>query len=440
MSQKPEASSGPAPDTCRYTTMAVLDGADARMSHSQTNRSPLTTKAAGTRMCGATLAAHRVWAATSTIEQTDVAINMAGSALKSSEVRNNASRVALPPTNWAVTAAAQAMAVRIDRVVVDMSQSCYATNPVKPRNGRANPGADVVTALNAPKRHFWRRSPRRPRISIRQATRRRPRRCRPSRCPTTGSPLAPGALFAGRYRMVASLGRGVVGEVWHADDLVVGTPVALKVIDLTIAESRARILEEVRLARRITHPAVCRVFDVGETEHRVFYSMELVDGEDAATLLRHAGHLPAEKVADIGRQLCDGLAAAHAQGALHRALKPANILIDDKGLVRITDFGIVAPSRRTGCVSQQQRVSGARATDARRARCRRERICSRSASSSTSCWWAGRRLPAYWTAALRSARARWSRMWTRGSNGRSWPRCPPIRHDGLRRRPPWRSC
>jgi tetratricopeptide (TPR) repeat protein len=144
--------------------------------------------------------------------------------------------------------------------------------------------------------------------------------------------------------MVASLGRGVVGEVWLADDLVVGTPVALKVIDLTIAESRARILEEVRLARRITHPAVCRVFDVGETEHRVFYSMELVEGEDAATLLRHAGHLPAEKVADIGRQLCDGLAAAHAQGALHRALKPANILIDDKGLVRITDFGIVAPA------------------------------------------------------------------------------------------------
>ncbi len=84
-------------------------------------------------MCGATLAAQRVWAATSTIEQTDVAINIAGSALKSSEVRNNASRVALPPTNWAVTAAAQAMAVRIDRVVVDMSQSCYATNPVKPR-------------------------------------------------------------------------------------------------------------------------------------------------------------------------------------------------------------------------------------------------------------------------------------------------------------------
>ncbi len=188
--------------------------------------------------------------------------------------------------------------------------------------------------------------------------------------PDDGAPLAPGALFAGRYRMVASLGRGVVGEVWHADDLVVGTPVALKVIDLTIAESRARILEEVRLARRITHPAVCRVFDVGETEHRVFYSMELVDGEDAATLLRHAGHLPAEKVADIGRQLCDGLAAAHAQGALHRALKPANILIDDNGLVRITDFGIVAPdaAAEPDASAAGSEVSGARATDAWRAR------------------------------------------------------------------------
>ena len=140
--------------------------------------------------------------------------------------------------------------------------------------------------------------------------------------------------------MVASLGRGVTGEVWRADDLVVGTPVALKVIGSTGADGRTRILDEVRLARRITHPAVCRVFDIGESDGRVFYSMELIDGEDVATLLRHVGRLPPERVADIGRQLCDGLAAAHAQGVLHRALKPANILVDDNGLIRITDFGI----------------------------------------------------------------------------------------------------
>jgi len=156
--------------------------------------------------------------------------------------------------------------------------------------------------------------------------------------------LVPGTLFAGRYRLVASLGRGVTGEVWRAEDLVLGTPVALKVIGSAGPASRARILEEVRLARRITHPAVCRVFDIGETDNRVFYSMELIDGEDVATLLRRVGRLPAERVAHIGRQVCEGLAAAHAQGVLHRALKPANILIDDDGCVRITDFGMAVTS------------------------------------------------------------------------------------------------
>jgi serine/threonine-protein kinase len=168
------------------------------------------------------------------------------------------------------------------------------------------------------------------------------RRHRPSLGSEHGpaGPVLPGTLFADRYRMVTCLGRGGIGEVWRADDLVVATPVALKIIDSITPESRARILEEVRLARRITHPAVCRVFDVGETEGCVFYSMELIDGEDVATLLRRAGRLPAEKVAEIGRQLCEGLAAAHAQGVLHRDLKPSSVLIDDKGSVRITDFGI----------------------------------------------------------------------------------------------------
>ena len=102
----------------------------------------------------------------------------------------------------------------------------------------------------------------------------------------------------------------------------------------------AGILNEVRLARTITHPAVCRVFDVGEANGEVFFSMELVRGEDLAALIRRVGRLPSEKVVDIGRQLCAGLAAAHAEGVLHRDLKPANVLIDQNGQVRITDFGI----------------------------------------------------------------------------------------------------
>ncbi len=93
---------------------------------------------------------------------------------------------------------------------------------------------------------------------------------------TTAAPFAPGEVFAGRYRMITRIGRGGMGDVWRADDLVLGTAVALKVIDSTGSEARERILNEVRLARQITHPAVCRVFDVGEAAGWIFFSMELV--------------------------------------------------------------------------------------------------------------------------------------------------------------------
>src|SRR5688572_2906745 len=179
--------------------------------------------------------------------------------------------------------------------------------------------------------------------------------------------FTPGEMFAGRYRMITRIGRGGMGDVWHADDLVLETPVALKLINSTNPQARARLLNEVRLARQITHPAVCRVFDVGEAGGGVFYSMELVRGEDLASLLRRVGRLSSEKVTDIARQLCSGLAAAHAQGVLHRDLKPANILVDDEGMVRITDFGIAIPRAeanrhlRTGTpryMAPEQRVQG----------------------------------------------------------------------------------
>src|SRR4249920_3698010 len=97
---------------------------------------------------------------------------------------------------------------------------------------------------------------------------------------STTSEFAPGYVFAGRYRMITRIGRGGMGDVWRADDLVLNTTVALKFITSTGPEARARILNEVRLARRITHPAVCRVFDFGEADGQVFYSMELVAGEE----------------------------------------------------------------------------------------------------------------------------------------------------------------
>ena len=152
--------------------------------------------------------------------------------------------------------------------------------------------------------------------------------------------FVPGEVFAGRYRMVELIGRGGMGDVWRASDLVLETEVALKVIESASSAARERIFTEVRLARQITHPAVCRVFDVGESDGVIFFSMELVRGEDLAALLRRVGRLPQEKVVEIGRQLCAGVAAAHAQGVLHRDLKPANVLVDDAGFVRISDFGI----------------------------------------------------------------------------------------------------
>src|SRR5205085_9326965 len=124
--------------------------------------------------------------------------------------------------------------------------------------------------------------------------------------------VAAGDIFARRYLMVSRIGRGGMGDVWRADDLVLQTPVALKLIDARTPQARQRVLNEVRLARQITHPAVCRVFDVGETDDGLaFYSMELVDGEDLASLIRRVGRLPSPKVVDVARQLCGGLAAAH---------------------------------------------------------------------------------------------------------------------------------
>jgi serine/threonine-protein kinase len=94
------------------------------------------------------------------------------------------------------------------------------------------------------------------------------------------------------------------------------------------------------LARQVSHPNVCRVYDIGEADGLTFLSMEYVDGEDLATLLRRIGRLPASKALEIARRLCAGLAAAHDKGVLHRDLKPGNVMLDKRGNVLITDFGL----------------------------------------------------------------------------------------------------
>jgi len=152
-----------------------------------------------------------------------------------------------------------------------------------------------------------------------------------------------GMLLVDRYRIVGLLGRGGMGEVYRAEDLKLGQPVALKFlpVDMEKNDSRlARLLNEVRLARQVSHPNVCRVYDVDEVDGSHFMAMEYVDGEDLASLLRRIGRLPHEKALEISRQICAGLGAAHDQGILHRDLKPANVMIDGRGRVKLADFGL----------------------------------------------------------------------------------------------------
>ena len=161
--------------------------------------------------------------------------------------------------------------------------------------------------------------------------------------PLDDARFAPGRIFASRYRIVSLLGRGAMGEVYRADDLRLGQSVALKLMSEAIAHRRdslQRLTDEVRLARGISHPNVCRVYDIGYAEGWHYLSMEYVDGETLASLLRRIGQPLGAKGLEMARQLSTGLGAAHACGVLHRDLKPANIMIDGRGQVRILDFGL----------------------------------------------------------------------------------------------------
>ena len=157
----------------------------------------------------------------------------------------------------------------------------------------------------------------------------------------------PGVLVADRYRILGLIGKGGMGEVYRAHDLTLGQHVALKFLPENTAaddSSKARFYNEVRTARQVSHPNVCRVFDIGDVNGQPYISMEYVDGEDLSALLRRIGRLPGEKALEIARKLCAGLGAAHDRGVLHRDLKPANIMIDSRGQVLIMDFGLAAVS------------------------------------------------------------------------------------------------
>ena len=167
--------------------------------------------------------------------------------------------------------------------------------------------------------------------------------------------FTPGTVLAERYRVIGLVGRGGMGEVYRADDLKLGQPVALKFLPDRLSADRTlldRFFSEVRTARSVAHPNVCRVYDIGEVDGRHFISMEYVDGEDLASLLRRIGRLPQDKALELSRQLCAGLAAAHDRGVLHRDLKPANVMVDGRGRARIMDFGLAVAVAETGTAAE----------------------------------------------------------------------------------------
>src|SRR6476619_7176553 len=125
---------------------------------------------------------------------------------------------------------------------------------------------------------------------------------RPSSDSLDGAQFVPGTMLADRYRIVGLLGRGGMGEVYRAEDLKLGQPVALKFLPNEVthhADRLARFHQEVRLARQVTHPNVCRVYDIGETDGQHFLSMEYIDGEDLASLLRRIGRLPSDQALEL---------------------------------------------------------------------------------------------------------------------------------------------
>ena len=159
---------------------------------------------------------------------------------------------------------------------------------------------------------------------------------------TGAAPDIAGAL-ASRYEILDSLGEGGMGLVYRVRDRETAEVLALKLLRPEIARDPAmmeRFKDEIRLARRITHKNVCRIYDFNRVNDLVYITMEYVDGESLRAYLKRAGKLSPERVIDLARQIAAGLGEAHAQGVVHRDLKPDNVILARDGMVRLMDFGI----------------------------------------------------------------------------------------------------
>ncbi|HVW41645.1 MAG TPA: serine/threonine-protein kinase [Amycolatopsis sp.] len=149
-------------------------------------------------------------------------------------------------------------------------------------------------------------------------------------------------VIAGRYAVLAELGRGGMGVVWRAEDQVIGRHVAIKELNLPNGDtvSAERIMREVRTGGRLNDPAVVTVYDVVSEGGSTYIVMELVEAPTLSDLVRRNGPLPPAQAASIGQQVLSALQAAHDAGVVHRDVKPGNIMVAPNGRVKLTDFGI----------------------------------------------------------------------------------------------------
>jgi predicted Ser/Thr protein kinase len=163
--------------------------------------------------------------------------------------------------------------------------------------------------------------------------------------------LVPNRMLGKRYEIVQLLGEGGMGAVYKARDRELDRMVALKIIRPELAvheEILARFKQELILARRITHKNVIRIYDLGEADGLKFITMEFVEGKDLSSLIKEKGRLSFEECADVIFQTCTALDAAHAEGVVHRDLKPQNIMVEKHGRIIVMDFGIARTMEQGG--------------------------------------------------------------------------------------------
>lgn len=169
------------------------------------------------------------------------------------------------------------------------------------------------------------------------------------------SPISKDALIAGKYRIVEEVGAGGMGVVYKAEDLKLKRPVALKFLPPHLADSaelKERFLIEAQAAAALSHPNICTIFEVGESEERPYIAMEYVEGETLRDRVRK-GSLEPEEAVDIVSQVAAGLGEAHGKGIVHRDVKSANIMVTSKGRAKVMDFGLAKLRSETSLTKSQ---------------------------------------------------------------------------------------